>query len=158
MDDAIEEIKTLLENGMGADISTYYLGEVKNGAIPKSNLPALMIIPQKTTTVQKGTAKNQDIYEILIRVVVSVAEEFTEDGTGDTIKVQQTLRYLMEKRTNNVPNSDTVLGILERNLRTAAFLYHTDRVITYSTLADGGFPYVTADCSVTATSDQRLRE
>jgi hypothetical protein len=45
MNEVLDEIKSLLAVSIGDKIKSYYQGEIADGTLPKSKLPALMVIP-----------------------------------------------------------------------------------------------------------------
>lgn len=155
MTEAVEEIKTLLSSNMeSTDVKTFYQGEIDFDLVPKSYLPAAMIFGTNTDHNAHGTAKDQSIYSITIRVVLDVKAYFSESGTGDTIKAQEALQDIMEERdANGVPLETTVLGILRRNIRGTNFLFSNRMNISYSKMRTGEFFYVSADLTMTATTD-----
>lgn len=156
----LDEIKDLMENNINVGstrINTFYQWEV--ALVPRSYLPALMVIGRSTRQEARGTAKDQVTYDITIRVITDLVKEFTEAGTGDIIKAQETLANLMEEReTTGVAKATSVLGILRRNIRGTSYLFHNDYTITYNMIQRNGFFYVAADMNFTLTTDLVLRQ
>jgi len=161
----LDEIKTLMEDNIndnlapGADnrIKSFYQWEV--ALVPRSYLPALMVIGRSTRQAARGTAKDQVTYDVTIRVIADLVKEFTEAGTSDIIKSQETLADLMEERdSNGLASATSVLGILRRNIRGTNYLFHNDYTITYNMIQRNGFFYVAADMNFTLTTDLVLRQ
>lgn len=162
----LSSIKTLLSDSINTGkattdndyVKSFYQGEVF--LVPQSYLPAIMVIGKQTRQSAHGTGKDQAVYSITIRCVVDVKREFTEDGTGDIIKSQQTLMDLMEERDSStgVASATSVLGILRRNIRVdGKYLFNNDSVINYQMMPKGQYFYVAADMSCSFTTDLVLR-
>jgi hypothetical protein len=160
MNSVLTEILGYLETGLSSQIRTYYQGRVIDDIIPRQYLPALSIYPIQSTQAHHGTAKSQVVYKIGIRVVLDLVSEFTTAGTGSIIKAQQDLINLMEKRTSGgLADSDSIVGILERNIAGTDYLFTDNYVIDYTQTTPGRkFFHVAADMSIEVTTDLVLRQ
>ena len=159
MDLVEAEILALLNGNVTADgvpIKTYYHGEATE--LARSNLPALMVFGPETEQVAHGTAKDKVTYEITIRVVTDMFEQFTEAGTGGIIKTAQQVRRLMEERdAEGLAKATSVLGILRRNIKGNSFLFTDQFRISYKP-NEKNESFVRADMQISVTSDLVFRE
>lgn len=154
----LREIKEMLEDNLQGVFKTFYLGEVT--PVPQSYCPALMVIPNTTQVVAQSTAKDQYVYNITIRIVVDVKKYFSEDGTGDTIKVSDAIVNLVEKRTQTGALDPSCVMYHLRNTETIRgeyYLFNNNINVEYSRLEQGEFPYVYADITLEATTDTITR-
>lgn len=157
MNDVLAELLDLLQAGVGANITSYYQGEVL--LVPQSYLPALMIWGKSTEVIAKSTACDQSKYTIGIRVVVDLKKYVDVAGVTEIIKAQEALINIMEERTDGVPDADTVLGVLRDvdNIRGIDYLFNNEITINYSTVQRGEFFYAQAEMELNATTDLRPR-
>lgn len=157
MNNVLDELKTKLKAAIGTTkIKSYYQGEVV--AVPKSNLPALMIFGRGTTITAKSTAKDQYQYNITIRIVVDLNNYLSTAGVTEVLKAQEAIINLMEEReTDGTLKSDTVLGCLRDNIQGTKYLYNNDIEIEYQTIQRGDYFYYQADCNLPVTTDLLTR-
>ncbi len=160
MNEFLNEILGLLATQMGDRIKTYYIGEVVDGTVPKSNLPALMVIPVQTRVNAKTTASDIYEYSAKIKVVVDIMNYVEEGGVDTVIEHQADLIELMEGvNDNDQLRLDSVLGVLraQQNIRGSKFLYINNGVIDYSVIQNGKFRYAYATLSIQASTDLKRR-
>lgn len=156
MNKIIDELYTLLSVGLSTKFTSFYKGEV--AIVPKSYLPALMIIPVSTNLIAKSTAKDKYVYKINIKAVDHLPKYFDEDGTATTLDAPRQITELMEARdSNGIPTSTSVLGLLRANIGGTNFLFNNDILIEYSITQQGEFPYIQADMSLDLVSDLLAR-
>lgn len=154
MNEILKELIELFKAGMGDKIKTYYQGEVVAGTVPRSNTPALMVFGNSTNLVARSTGTDQYEYNITIRLVSDLMKYVDEKGTGQVLKAQEYLINVMEERTSQgVPENDTILGVLRKNIKGKKFLYNNDIQINYQAIQTGEFFYIKAEATLTATTD-----
>ena len=112
MDEALIEIRNLLQTEMGSAAASYYAGDI--GTPYKTSLPAVIVREEKTIQKRQSTAKDMYNFAISILVVTDIAKALDVAGTANKIvKARQTLRKLIEEAdVDGAPKTTTVLGAL----------------------------------------------
>lgn len=154
---ALEEICDMIETELtGSAIKKYYIGEVI--LVPRSYCPAIMVFGTNTGIAAKGTAKDQYTYSITIRVVYDVTQFYNEEGVDKIIKAQEELMNIIaEQETDGTLKDGTIIAALRKNIRGEYYLFNDQIEIEYKMLEAQKYFYVSADISLTATTDLILR-
>lgn len=140
----------------------FYVGKVPNHAIAINDLPMLMIYGTGTRVIEDKLTTNKDKYEFAITIeIVNSVYDKVKTGTisPDNILLnQKKLIELMEKRSNGVPISTSILGILRRNIAGTNYLYSLPAEVDYKFQDDdGGTVYSRAILSLNTVSKYNLR-
>lgn len=156
MNDILDELIGYLQTGFSTAITKYYKGYVK--LPPKKYLPCIQVYGISTDQSHHSTAKDKAVYTIGIRVVEDVTTKLSSSGTGDIIKAQESIIDLMEERASGgVPNSDSIFGVLTRNIKGTDYLFNDEYRANYENIEKEGFFYTVADMQVVIT-DLVLRQ
>jgi len=127
------EIRDLMETNLTTTFKKYYAGRVQFP--PKQFLPVLMVYGTTTEvdTANLTTSRDKYLYTIKIEIIENVYSYVNEAGINadKILNTQQAIKLKMEDRTNGVPDSDTVLGVLRRNISGTNYLYMNNIRIDY---------------------------
>jgi len=144
----LEFLKTELT---GSDIKTFYNGEVI--LVPRSYCPAIMVFGTEQNISAYGTAKDEHVYSITIRVVYDVTPFFNETGVDEVIKAQEALMNIMgERATSTTLEDGTIIAAIRKNTRGDSYLFNDNLKISYKMLESNKYFYVSADVIVEAKS------
>lgn len=160
MDEVLKEIRDLLAAAMTTQFNKYYVGRVLYP--PKSYLPILMVYGLNTELDSPSTTTSRDRwhYRIAIEIMVNT---YTYANTGgveadNILNVQEAVRQKMEKRTTGgIPDANTVLGVLRRNIAGTSYLFNNDIDISYQEEQMDGTVYFRAIMTLTATTKYASR-
>ena len=160
MDDALQTILDLMKASINSvtagTIKTFYKGKVNPDVVPQDYMRALMVYGNSTSVVALSTCKDQYKYDITIKLVDNLKNYLSTSGVTETIKHQEAMYNLVEKReTTGVLKADTVMGILRANIRTDEFLFNNDITADYTIVPSesGSFWRLECDINLTATTD-----
>lgn len=155
---ALQEICDMIEAELtGSVIKKYYIGEVI--LVPRSYCPAIMVFGTNTAIPKpSGTAKDQFVHSITIRVVYDVTQSYNEDGVDKVIKAQEELMNIItEQETDGTLKDGTIIAALRKNIRGQYYLFNDQIEIEYKMLEAQKYFYVSADISLNATTDLIIR-
>lgn len=116
MDEVILKIRELLETEFTTTYKKYYYGE--HPLSTQSFFPFLEVVPVGTDITQRGTGgcKN-NILNIEVRMKDSLKNYLKNDTNVEIVDYMQTAVKRMEKRTSRNIDDDSILGVLNNNLR-----------------------------------------
>lgn len=162
MDEALIEVRDLLETALGVKVKTCYAGRV--GIPAKNYLPAVIVQEVATSIERQSTACDMYRHSINILVVLDMVKDFDITGIDDNIvDTHQSLRKIMEEAdTDGAPKTDTVLGALmkQSNIRGTNYVYNINGAINYLPAFPGQdrFFYIAAELSLDLISQMVVRK
>jgi len=120
MDKIINEIVELLQENISGTkrIKNIYKGDPM--WIPFNNLPCITVCPLSTSPSSLDSQKDNDVYSVLICVVLDDRTYFNELQGEDTGQFEL-IKIVEERNSDFTLKDDTVLGILNKTFR-----YDTD--------------------------------
>lgn len=138
MVDIEEEIRDLMESGIGSNIKKYYAGRVKEP--PHSYLPLLCVYGERTNLLSRSTNRDRHSHQMVIDVFTSPFGKVKTSEDPDLIlQAEKEVKCLMEEReADGTPKSTTVLGVLMRNIKGLKFLFTDEDVIDYTEITQNG--------------------
>lgn len=113
----------------------FYVGKTHN--LPINYLPALSVYGNSTKLITKATNKDSYVFDITIEIITN-GYNFIDANNGveltKDLQAQKDIWQKMEERdSNNIPVSNSVLGVLRRNIQGSNFLFNNDIMINYET-------------------------
>jgi len=162
MYEVLEELRDILETACGSQFNAYYIGKI---SVPmKADLPFLCIYGVQTALAQTSelsTCKDKYRFNIVVDIFVNTYQYISESGNNinKVIETQKAVYEKMEKRTDNIPDADTVLGALRRipNLRGQTFLYNGDITIDYAEGQIDGTSYYKGSLTINTVANYNTR-
>jgi hypothetical protein len=162
MYEVVSEIREIIEKACGANFNRYVVGKIDYPKV--KDLPLFCVYGTTTTLSPTGeltTCKDKYRYSITVDIFAGFMEKTSSVGNNvdDEVKTQKYIYELMEKRTDNIPNADTVLGALRRLalLRGKTFLFTGDITIDYTTEIVNGSRYYKGTMILEAVSNYNPR-
>jgi hypothetical protein len=114
----------------------FYVGKVHKP--PTNYLPILMVYGTTTDLTTKATNKDTYTFGLTIEIVTNAYQQI--DATNDVennnkeLQAQKEIWEKMEARdVNGIPEADSILGVLRRNITGSNFLFNNDISISYET-------------------------
>ena len=147
MNNITSRLKTLIDNSITNDVNTVYDGDVV--VPPNSYLPAVIIAGTTTSQTGDSTEKDEVVFEVTIKVVADVKEEFNESGTGEVLENQKKLKRIMEDRNNDGSlKSDTIFGILRENITDDNWIFNDNLTANYDPAQVGNWFLIQAEMTL----------
>lgn len=160
MNEALIEIRDLLETAIGSGVTTYYAGDV--GLPYKNALPAIIVRELETVIDRPSTAKDRYKHSISILVVMDMMKAMDMTGLSNNISnTRQDLRKLVEEAdTDGAPKTTTVLGALMKhaNIRGTNYMYTLPLRVNYNPSFPTEFFYVAAEITLEAVTEMVTRK
>ena len=151
MDDVILAIidlfKTNLEEGVYKDV---YYGENRVPAEP--DFPFVEVVPNRTIMRTRGTNSMMNEFSITVNIKDTLKASLTHDTDKEIVEHTQEMVKRMEARTDSIPDSDTILGILHDNLKLSNTVHlNNDWDINYQASEYNGSYILVASVQMTAS-------
>lgn len=160
MNEALIEVRDMLETAMGSAVASYYAGDI--GLPYKNSLPAVIVRELYTEHDRPSTAKDRYRFGISILVVTDMTKDFATAAMANLIvKHRQTLRKLVEEAdTDGAPKTTTVLGALMRqaNVRGTNYVYNLNGRVDYRPTTPDGFFYTAAEITLELVTEMVTRK
>lgn len=130
MDKIIARIKALLETHVASyrGIKVVHWGD--NIYIPQSDLPAILVVPSKTSVLVGDNMRDVDNFTVEISVVLDARQYI--DKSPDEVSAFRELVAIMEDReqTSNKVKSNTVLGVIRQQMYDDSnYVYKNDSIL-----------------------------
>lgn len=160
MYEVANEIRDIIAAACTTQFKKYYVGKIRYPF--KMDLPCLSVYGISTNLEsQLSTAKDKYTFEIKIDVFSPVYKYVATTGTEttDVLLAQKAVYELMEKRTDGIPDANTVLGSLRRlaYLRGTNFLFTNNITIDYTEELIEGSAYYKGTMTLNATTTFNTR-
>lgn len=162
MNEALIELRDLLEASLGSKIKTCYAGRV--GIPAKNYLPALILQEVSTEIERQSSGCDQYRHTIRVVLVMDMVKQFATAGiVNDIVGTHEAVRKLMEEAdTDGAPRTDTVLGTImkQSNIRGTNYVYNLDGVVNYEPTFPGQdqFFYIGAELTLGMVSNYVTRK